>query len=427
MDIGVVGISYKEASADLRDAVAFTQSKKIDVMTQLLRHDYIHEVVVLSTCNRSEIYFASDKGHLAGDVVRDCIIDFFEAHDLKERMYVKSKDAAVEHLLKVTTGLDSIILGEDQILGQVKAAQSFAKQLGAGKKILNQTFTKAIAFAKKIKTESKISENPLSISSVVSRYAKELVGDLSTARILMIGAGSINQLCLTYLEAQGATQITMCNRTMCTLQDKIDRHDSVSKIVTVIPYEDRYSVIADMDLVICATSSPHLVIQKDKLPTFSKPIIFFDLAMPLDVDSRIVECAQVRLLNIDDFNQQKEESLRIRQEQSEIIAIAIQSKTQEICRWIQQTKVDPIIASFKDLCLDAQKDTMEIIQKRMDLSEKEFDFIEKMIESSLNRVIKQPIRQLKQLESDEDIRHYKKAIHYLFDLKEGMVLEHLKE
>jgi glutamyl-tRNA reductase len=416
MDIGVVGISYKEASAEIRTAVAFTQSKKIEALNDLSCIEGIVEVLILSTCNRSEIYFVSKDCEHIGKEVRDYFIDFFQVQELESLMYCKTKETAIKHLLTVAAGLDSLILGEDQILGQVKEAYEFAKQLGTSGKILNQTMIKAIAFAKKTKAEFKISENPLSISSVVSRYAKELLGDLSTRRILMIGAGKVNLLCLSYLEALGARDITLCNRTQCTFQETFEEAVIPKVAITLIPYEERYTCIPDMDLVICATSSPHTIIRKELLPSLYKPIVFFDLAMPLDIDSRISECDNVKLLNIDAFQQQTEINLQMRKELSKKIAVDIELKAEEILQWIHQTKVDPLIASFKELCLDTKKDTMDIIQRRMNLSEKEYDFIEKMIESSLNRVIKEPIRQLKQLKSDEDITHYQKAIHYLFDL-----------
>lgn len=411
MGIGVVGISYKEASSIERDLVAFTASKKVEAMNAICDLHGISEVVILSTCNRTEVYFAAEHIKDNSHFVREYLVEFFQVPELEERFYIKTGRSAIIHLMRVATGLDSQIIGEDQILGQLKDAHDFAMSLGVSKKILNQTMTKVITFAKEMKTNYRISEFPLSVSSVAIRFAKEHIVNLEDANILLIGAGTINQLCLSSLASYNAKNITMCNRTQCTLEEI-----NTDVPINIIPYEERYQVIPNMDLVISATSSPHHIIKEAHLPSLDHTVVFLDLAMPLDIEKAIKQRNNALLYDIDDFNDQSNKNLQIRNDLASEIEKAIDKKATTILRWIQQTKVDPMLASFHELCSQTQKDTMEIIRKKMQLSEKDFLFIEKMIGSSLNRVIRDPILQLKQLDNDEDIDHYKKMIHHLFDM-----------
>lgn len=410
MNIAVIGISHKQASVEMRDTVAFTQSKKMEVMNFLLSGACVEEVVILSTCNRSEIYFVASNLSDSMHQVITFYLQYFQVPHLEPYVFTKTNEEAIEYLLMVTSGLDSMILGEDQILGQVKEDHELAIKMGASKKFLNKIFRDAITFAKKMKTEHKISENPLSISSVAVKLLQDVCKNFSSAKMLIIGSGTIGQLCLKYLKDAGVKQLYMCNRTLCTLQEQVEEMD----FVTVIPYEARYDYMEQLDVVICATSSPHVILKLEQMPKFTKETIFMDLAMPIDIDRRIGSLDYARLYDIDDCNNIKEQNLQTRLTLSKKMAHQLPENVKEIAQWIHKTKVDPIIASFQDMCLQSQMDTMDLIQKKMKLSSKEYHYLEKLVEGALNRVIREPIKQLKQLETEEEIKDYKKVIHQLF-------------
>ncbi|MBC7959003.1 MAG: glutamyl-tRNA reductase, partial [Vallitaleaceae bacterium] len=221
MYIGVVGISHKQAPVKTRNAVAFTQSKKIEAMNFLLEGSCVEEVVILSTCNRSEIYFATNNLSYSMVQVKTFYLNYFGVPQLDSHVFTKSNEEAIQYLLTVTSGLDSIVLGEDQILGQVKEDHDLARQMGCSKKMLNKIFRDAITFAKKMKTTYKISENPLSISSVAIKLLEDVCPEFTEAKVLLIGAGTVGMLCLKYLQDAGLTRLFMCNRTMCTLEEQL--------------------------------------------------------------------------------------------------------------------------------------------------------------------------------------------------------------
>lgn len=411
MGIALVGISYKEATSVERDLVAFTPSKRIEVLNALCNLEGIYEVVILSTCNRTEIYFVGEDLKINSQQVLTYLLDYFHVIQLKHLFYTKIGRSAIVHLLRVATGLDSQIIGEDQILGQLKDAHELAMHIGVSKKILNQTMTKAITFAKEMKTKYRITEYPLSVSSVAVRFAKEIIGSMEESKVLLIGAGSVGQLCLKALLAYGTRDIKMCNRTVCTLESVEQEFP-----IQVVPYEERYQWIPDMDLVISATSSPHLILKGERLPELHKPVVFLDLAMPLDIDKSIKNHENAIVYDLDDINHQTQQNLQLRQELASEIEGVIEKKANSMMQWIRQSKVDPLLATFQDLRRETQEDAMEIIKKKMQLSEKDYLFIEKMIESSLNRVMRDPILQLKKMDNDEDLEHYKKMIHRLFNI-----------
>ena len=177
MDIGVIGVNHNLAPISIREKVSFTDTRKIEAINTLLDKD-INEIVILSTCNRSEIYIRATNIEEKINVVEDFYKDYFNEEDIKSYLFSKSGKQAINHLFEVTSGLDSIVLGEDQILGQVKDAHEFSMKLGASKKVFNKLFREAVTTAKEIKSTTKISQQPLSISYIGIKLLKEKLNTL---------------------------------------------------------------------------------------------------------------------------------------------------------------------------------------------------------------------------------------------------------
>lgn len=409
MNIGVIGISHKEASVEIREKFAFTESQKVEVMTQLLDLG-LDEVVILSTCNRSEVYF----GYTAQiDVIQDIrlyILTFFNDIALESYLFERMNEAAISHLFEVASGLDSIILGEDQILGQVKDALEFAIKIGSSKKFLNRIFRDAISFAKKVKMEYKISENPLSTASVAIKHLSKSMTFFQDAHVMVIGTGEMGRLCIQYLHDYGVKHIYVCNRTIC----KTDELEKIPNII-YLPYEERYEYIPVMDALISATASPHIIIKNEEFPILSKQIILVDMAVPLDIEPTIGNLPQVKLIDIDDLKGITEDNIKYREKIADLVRVRILDEVISLNLWIQQTSVDSIIESFQEICQDSKEDTMLLINKKLKLSSREYAYVDKLIHAALKRVLREPIRQLKTLDNKEEIKSYKEMIHRLFD------------
>ena len=211
MNIGVVGVNHNLAPINIREAVSFTDTKKIEAINILLDR-YINEVVILSTCNRSEIYIHAENIEEKVDELVNFYSEYFGVKDIDKYLFKKTNLDAIKHLFDVTAGLDSIVLGEDQILGQVRDAHEFSMKLGGTKKVFNKLFRDAVTTSKEIKTITKISQQPLSISYIGVKLLKEKIGSLEGKNVLIIGLGKMNLLTLNHLEEEKTNKIYIANR-----------------------------------------------------------------------------------------------------------------------------------------------------------------------------------------------------------------------
>ena len=201
MNIGVVGVNHNLAPINVREAVSFTDTKKIEAINILLDKE-IGEVVIISTCNRSEIYINAENIDIKINELSDFYEQYFGVKDINKYLFKKTNLEAIQHLFEVTAGLDSLVLGEDQILGQVRDAHEFCMKLGATKKVFNKLFRDAITTSKEIKTITKISQQPLSISYIGVKLLKEKIGSLEGKNALIVGLGKMNLLTLNHLEEE---------------------------------------------------------------------------------------------------------------------------------------------------------------------------------------------------------------------------------
>lgn len=411
MNIGVIGINHNLAPINIRENVSFTDVQKIEAINYFLDRD-IDEVVILSTCNRSEIYIQAKNIDEKIKFLEDFYERFFNVADIKEYLFSKKNTSAVEHLFKVASGLDSIVLGEDQILGQVKDAHDFSMQLGSSKKIFNKLFREAINVAKDIKNTTKISHQPLSISYIGVKFIQSKIGKLEGKKALLIGMGKMNKLTIKYLKEEKLDTIYVSNRN----HGKIMELESKFKNIIPIRYEDRYKVMNDIDIVISATSSPHMVIRYDEMPKIQKKILMMDIALPRDIDPRINKLENIEIYDIDNLKDIQDKNDNKRKELAKIGSQMISEKIIEFIEWIDSIKIDPTIESLNDKCLEIREDTLDYIYRKTNLDNRDKKIIDKMLTSALKRLIREPIINLKQIKDKGKREEYIKLIEELFEL-----------
>jgi glutamyl-tRNA reductase len=284
-------------------------------------------------------------------------------------------------------------------------------EMGSSKKCLNKLFRETVTFAKRIKTEYKISENPLSISSIGIHFLKELyTTELKEKNILIIGTGEMGILAMRYLVEENCTHIYIANRTSCKAEELKDRFP----MVQTVDYRKRYDVLPDMDIVICSTSSPHLILQKSHIPKLQKELTIMDLAVPRDVEASIEKIEGVQLFTVDALKEIAQKNMHHRNQIAQTIRERIRREVDELSQWIFQSRVDPIIQSFHELCDEVAHNTFELMDKKMSLNHREKLFVKKVLQSSLKRIVRTPINQLKQLKEEEQIREYQDMINHLF-------------
>lgn len=411
MDFAVVGVNHNNTPINIRENVSFTDTQKIEGINFLLDNG-IEEAIILSTCNRSEVYIYSNNILDKVEVVKNFYQDFFDVEDIEKFLFNKTGEEAIKHVFNVSAGLDSLVLGEDQILGQVKDAHDFARQLGSSKKVFNKLFREAVTVSKDIKTTTKISHQPLSISYIGIKCLKEKMGSLENKNALVIGLGKMSKLAMKHLEEEQLNNIYVTNRSYEKLKNIQDEY----KNLIPIKYEDRYEVMDKVDIVISATASPHTVLKKDEMPKTSNKLIMMDIALPRDIDKNLNEFENIEVYDIDDLKKISEANDKKRRELASIGELIIDEKIEEFNEWLDTIKIDPTIQSLNDKCSDIREDTLDYIYRKLDLNCREKKIIDKMLTSALKRLVREPIINLKQIKDSGKQEEYIKIVEELFDL-----------
>ncbi len=409
MDLALIGVNHNISPIEVREKVSFTESMRIDGSSMILDKG-IDEVIILSTCNRSEIYIVSENIEDSIEEVKTFYSKFFNFPLIEKYLFVKEGKDVITHLYMVTSGLDSLVLGEDQILGQVKEAMIFSMELGFSGKILNKLFMEAIGVGKKIKTNLKISEIPLSTSYIGIKLLREEIGSLEGKKALVIGAGKISRLSLKYLHEEGLEEIYVTNRTHGRLKDIFKEFPCLIPV----EYGERYNLIKDIDIIVTATSAPHTIISYEDMPEVEHELYILDLALPRDVGSKVKDMENVLLYHIDDLRKVSEHNQQRREKLSEEAMKIINKDVDEFIEWMGSIRVDPVLKSLNERCSDIKEDTMEYINRKLDLDQREKKIVDKMLNSALKRVIREPIKNLKSLEK-ENIDDYIEMLNSLFE------------
>lgn len=312
MRLIVLGINHKTAPVDIREKLSFS-AKEVICANQLLRDTLsLSECLILSTCNRVEIYVVAGKDCISGIKQFLAKLRNIEVSEFENRLYIYEGSDAVKHLFRVAAGLDSMVIGEMEILGQVKTAYSDASESKTLGKLLNRLFQKTFNTAKKIRTETLITRGSVSVSSVAVRLSGKILGHLHDKKVLVIGAGTIGEQLLMYLKKNGVKIIVVANRTYEKALVLADRFGA-----TAIKFDDFPHDLINADIVISSTGAPHTIIRKDDIAHLmpkrhQRPLFLIDLAVPRDIEAEVNKIDNVYLYNIDDLQKIVEENLSLR-------------------------------------------------------------------------------------------------------------------
>lgn len=408
MQLGFIGINYKNATMDIRDKTAFTDAGKLTFF-QNAEQAGITQCMALSTCNRSEVYYMYEE-EAQREQIRKIYMDMFPGTDVKPYLAELTGKEAMAYLFRIASGLESMVLGEDQILGQVKEAMDYSRTMGYGGKELNKIVRDAVTCAKRIKTELKISEKPLSVSSIGIRKLEEACG-IAGKKILVIGSGKTAALALKYLYEYPDISVTACSRN--------DSHAGKLKeeflSLAVIPYAEWKNVIAQYDIVVSATSSPHLIVKKDSFSPIHN-MVFLDLAAPRDVDVALAENPLITLINLDTLQTIADENQKERERLVEKSSGMIEESLKETSDWLLHSRMDAEIASLQQRCNVIVTDSYDYLNRKMELGKREQKLLKKVLHASLQRLLREPIQELKRLDGEEEQEKYRQFIHQLFQI-----------
>ncbi len=350
MGISLISISHRNAPLAVRELFAFPEQVQVDLMRQMLERRFAAECVIISTCNRTEVYTYSEREESNFTDMQNLLLEFAKASEVENigdyiRFYSGTK--AVRHLFHVAAGLDSMVMGEDQILGQVKRAQEQAREAGTCEVYLNTLFRYAVTAAKQVKTKTDLSRTTVSTATMAIKAAEKTLGSLHGKKVMLIGAsGKIGSVVLKNLQCIEGVELYLTSRNMRQAHD--DQHHKVT--YQVMEYENRYELMDEMDVIISATSSPHYTVTYEKLARYlkiSKSRVLVDLAVPIDIEAKVDWLPGIRRYDIDDF----QELAKANNEKKQHEVVAADQILEEIQldfeRWMIFQQALPVIGRMK--------------------------------------------------------------------------------
>ncbi|MGF9857040.1 glutamyl-tRNA reductase [Priestia endophytica] len=420
MHIIAIGLNYRTAPVEIREKVSFNDSELSEAMRVLKEQKSVLENVIVSTCNRTEIYAVVDQLHTGRYYVKAFLAEWFNIskEELSPYLTIYEHDAAIEHLYRVVSGLDSMVLGETQILGQVRSSFLTAQGQGATGTVFNQLFKEAVTLAKRAHHYTDIGANAVSVSYAAVELGKKIFGNLSQKHVLILGAGKMGELAAKNLSGSGVGNVTVINRTKEKAEALAQRFEGNAR-----SFEDLAGALLEADIVISSTSATEYVITKETMKEVEKlrkgrPIFMVDIAVPRDLDPSLSELETVFLYDIDDLEGIVEANLQERQKAAETIEIMIEAAVVEFKTWIGTLGVVPVISALRQKALNIQSETMKSIERKLpNLTERERKVLNKHTKSIINQLLKDPILSAKELAGQKGAEESLQLFMKIFDIE----------
>ncbi|HSC71790.1 MAG TPA: glutamyl-tRNA reductase [Candidatus Methylomirabilis sp.] len=422
MEILVVGLSHKTAPIELRERLSVSEQNLPKPLELLGNSPEIAERMLIATCNRVEVYAVAE-----GSVEKavEAITDRLAAHHnleksrFENKLYTHTAAAAVRHVFRVASSLDSMVVGEPQILGQVKSAYSIARSQEATGVILTNLLEQAFHVAKRVRTETGIGASAVSVSSAAVELARKIFGDLAGRTVLIIGAGEMAELALRHLLDDGVRSVLVANRSY-------DRAVALARQFCgrAVTFESFRQEMGGADIVISATSAPHVILKKEDMQTIiqqrrHRPIFLIDIADPRDIDPACNEVDNVYLYNIDDLQSVVDANLKERQREAERAEAIIEREVGVYLTWLRSLDVVPTIVSLRQRVEEIRGAELQKVLGRLgDLSPEQREAVTAMTHAMVNKILHQPMTELKRRAAQQDGHLYTSVLRRLFGLED---------
>ncbi len=422
----VVGLNYKTAPVEIREKLSFIESELPQAMEALQKQKSILENVIVSTCNRTEIYAVVDQLHTGRHFVKQFLADWFNlpVETFSSYLTIREEDEAVEHLFKVTAGIDSMVLGETQILGQVKKSFLSGQEIGTTGTVYNQLFKQAVTFAKRAHNETAIGENAVSVSYAAVELAKKIFGSLQRKHVAILGAGKMGELAIENLYGSGVGKVTVINRTFEKAESLAAKFHGQAKSM-----KELQCSLLEADILITSTGATDYVIDYELMQFVErlrkgKPLFMVDIAVPRDIDPRVGDLPNVFLYDIDDLQGIVEANLAERERAAADITDMIGHEVLQFKDWVSTLGVVPVISALRKKANRIQEETMTSIENKMpDLTERERKILSKHTKSIINQLLKEPILQAKEMANSPKANEQLRLFQQIFGIEEAVEAE----
>ncbi|NUO07928.1 MAG: glutamyl-tRNA reductase [Candidatus Brocadia sp.] len=419
MSILVVGLNHRSAPVEVREKLAFNANNISDALSLFLHRYQMAEAVILSTCNRVEMYVSSLEGTIKVEDVLSFFADFhkIELNDFSSYMYYYRDDRAVHHLFFVTASLDSMVLGESQILSQVKEAYTMASVEETTGKVMNQLFQQALNVAKIVHTRTSIGKRKVSISSVAVEFAEKIFQDFTGKIVLVVGAGEMCELLLKHLYEEGARTIVVANRTFERALEIANTFQGQA-----IKYELLGEYLAKADIIISSTSAPHYVIHVDQVKEAIRhrrgnPMFLIDIAVPRDIEPDIANIDNVYLYNIDDLQSVVNQNIDERTREVEKCRAIIEGEVEHFIARLEEMKIEPAIAQLRNHFHTIGKEELDRLKPKLkSLNNGEWEQVVYTVERTINKLLHHPAKVAKQEAKNGGGYRYVETIKKLFGI-----------
>jgi glutamyl-tRNA reductase len=420
MKLLVTGVSHKTAPVELRERLAFPEATLPDALLQLKSRRGVSEALILSTCNRVEIVVSSDEPvdlrHLVGEFLAERRLA--PAETLHSCLYHHEGEAAILHLFRVAASLDSMVVGEPQILGQLKAAYAAAKAQGAVSGLLDNVVSRAFGVAKRVRSETGIGHMAVSISYAAVELARKIFGSLDGKTVMIVGAGKMSELSARHLRRSGASHIFVTNRT----------HDRALELATLfqgtpVEYSKFLSLLPKVDILIASSGAPHHILHKAEMQHVitvrrNKPMFLIDIAVPRNIEPTVNEVDNVFLYDIDDLQNVVDVNLRERQKEAGHAEGIIAEEVELMLARLKAREVAPAIVSLRGQLEQIRVAEIEKVRNKLGaLTPQQEEAIDTLTRGIINKIAHGPVSEMRKRAGDPEGVHVLDAIRKAFHLK----------
>jgi glutamyl-tRNA reductase len=422
MDFVVLGLNHRTAPIEIRECLAFPKERMEEALTRVKDLPSMREGMIVSTCNRVEVYGAARETERAISELSAFLGQFHRLADgsYEKSLYAHAGEDAVRHVFRVASSLDSMVKGEPQILGQIKEAYGLAARFGTSGLLLNKLLHRAFSVAKRVRTETGVASSAVSVSSVAVDLARKIFDTLQGKTVLLIGAGEMCELAAQHLVSGGVAEVLVTNRTY-------ERAENLALQFRgrAIPFDDMAQGLRKADIVISATGADHHILEHDPIVRVmkdrrQKPLFLIDIADPRDIDPRVGDLENVYLYDVDDLQNVASDHLHGREREAQKAESIVDEEVRKFVEWYQTLDVTPTITALRKKFEEIRRKELEkTLSRHPDLTDRERESLEAMTSAIVSKILHGPFALLKQADGETTSDLYVDALRTLFNLEDG--------
>ncbi|MBW4518819.1 MAG: glutamyl-tRNA reductase [Scytolyngbya sp. HA4215-MV1] len=429
MNIAVIGLSHKTAPVEIREKLSVPEPQCESAIAHLCSYPHVEEVAILSTCNRLEIYVVTNETEQGIREVTQFLAERSKMplHHLRQHLFILLHQDAVMHIMRVAAGLDSLVLGEGQILAQVKHCHKLGQQHNGVGRVLNQLLKQALTAGKRVRTETSIGTGAVSISSAAVELAQMKVQNLAAYRVAIVGAGKMSRLLVQHLIAKGAAHIAIINRSVQKAEELAKQFQDAVQAnghppMQLHPLEEMMSVIAQSDLVFTSTASTEPLLDRAKLEaslTPNRPLMLIDISVPRNVDADVNDLPHVHVFNVDDLKAVVAQNQESRRQMAMEAEALLEEELSTFEAWWRSLETISTISSLREKVETIRVQELEKALSRLgtEFADKHQEVIEALSRGIVNKILHDPMVQLRAQQDIEARRAAMQTLQMLFNLE----------